>query len=110
MYFCNQLLSELLINVKNRATPYFKKNLSLRKQCKVTLRVVCEYHDQLKNNSECMGVVIRITVRTEPVGLKSDGTTGQTTGHLEVDMPWATCDGRTTGHWSVALFKRRDRR
>ena len=23
-----------------------------------------------------------------PVGLKSDGTTGQTTGHLEVDMPW----------------------
>jgi len=49
------------------------------------------------------------------VGLKSDGTTGQTTGHLEVDMPRATvpssstCDGHTTGHWPVALFKRRDR-
>ena len=50
------------------------------------------------------------------VGLKSDGTTGQTTGHLEVNTPRATvpslstCDGRTTGHWPVALFKRRDRR
>jgi len=50
------------------------------------------------------------------VGLKSDGTTGQTTGHLEVDMPRATvpslstCDGCTTGHWPVALFMRQDRR
>jgi len=50
-----------------------------------------------------------------PVDLKSDGTTGQTTGHLEVDTPRATvpslstCDGHTTGHWPVALFKRRDR-
>jgi len=50
------------------------------------------------------------------VGLKSDRTTGQTMGHLEVDTPRATvpslsmCDGHTTGHWPVALFKRRDRR
>ena len=50
------------------------------------------------------------------VGLKSDGMTGQMTGHLEVDTLWATvrllssCDGHTTGHWPVALFKRRDRR
>ena len=50
------------------------------------------------------------------VGLKSDGTTGQTTGHLEVDTPWATvpslstCDRHTTGHWPVAFFKGRDRR
>jgi len=57
-----------------------------------------------------------IVLNLNPVGLKSDGTTGQTTGHLEVDMPRATvpslstCDGRTTGHWPVALFKRRDRR
>ena len=46
------------------------------------------------------------------VGLKSNGTTG----HLEVDTPRATveslstCDGHTTGHWPVALFKRWDRR
>jgi len=46
-----------------------------------------------------------------PVGLKSDGMTGQTTGHLEVNTPRATvpslstCDGHTTGHWPVALFK-----
>jgi len=50
------------------------------------------------------------------VGLKSDGTTGQTTGHLEFDTARATvpslstCDGHTTGHWPVALFKRWDRR
>jgi len=37
-------------------------------------------------------------------------------GHLEADTPRATvpslctCDGHTTGHWPVALFKRRDRR
>jgi len=35
---------------------------------------------------------------------RHDGTTGQTTEHLEVDTPWATvpslltCDGHTTGH------------
>ena len=46
------------------------------------------------------------------VGLKSDGTTG----HVEVDTARATvpslstCDGHTTGHWLMALFKRRDRR
>jgi len=51
-----------------------------------------------------------------PVGLKSDGTMGQTMGKLEVDTPRATvpslstCNGHTTGHWPVALFKRRDRR
>ena len=49
------------------------------------------------------------------VCLKSDGTTGQTTGHLEVDTPRATvptstCDRQPTGHWPVAMFKRRDRR
>jgi len=48
------------------------------------------------------------------VGLKSDGTMGQTTGHLEVDTPQATVpslstyDGHTTGDWAVALFKRQD--
>ena len=52
---------------------------------------------------------------TNPVGRKSDGMTGQMTGHLEVNMPPATvpslstCNGRTTGHWPMALFKRRDR-
>jgi len=46
------------------------------------------------------------------VGLKGDGTTG----HLEVDTPWATvpssstCDRHMMGHWSVALFKQRGRR
>jgi len=41
---------------------------------------------------------------------------GKTTGHLEVDTPRATvpslstCDRHMTGHWPVALFKRRDRR
>jgi len=45
------------------------------------------------------------------VGLKSDGTMG----YLEVDTPRATvpslsmCDRHTTGHWPMALFKRRDR-
>jgi len=50
------------------------------------------------------------------VGLKSDGITAQTMGHLEVDTPrtivpsLCTCDGHTTGQWPVALFKRGDRR
>ena len=53
-----------------------------------------------------------VTSVYQAVGLKSDGTMG----HVEVNMPRATvpslstCDGHTTGHWPVALFKRRDRR
>jgi len=55
-------------------------------------------------------------IQSKAVGLKSDGTTGQTTGNLEVDTPRATVpslskyDGHTMGHWPVAFFKRRDRR
>jgi len=59
----------------------------------------------------------KMHLKVGAVGLKSDGTMGQTTtGHLEVNTPLATvlslstCDGHTTGHWPVALFKRRDRR
>jgi len=45
------------------------------------------------------------------LGLKSDGMTGQMTGHQEVDTPRATvpslstCDRHTMGHWPVALLK-----
>jgi len=47
------------------------------------------------------------------VGLKSNGMTGQTMGHLEADTLPATvpslsmCDGHTMGHWPVVLRDRR---
>jgi len=54
-----------------------------------------------------------IITKRVAVGLKSNGTTGQTTGDLDVDKSRATvpslstCDEHTTGHWPVALFKTR---
>jgi len=52
-------------------------------------------------------------VYTDPfitVGLKSDGTIGQVVTPRATVPSLSMCDGHTTGHWPVALFKRRDRR
>jgi len=46
---------------------------------------------------------VSVCTQLAAVGLKSDGMTGQTTGHLKVDMPWVTvpslfmCNGHTAG-------------